>query len=39
VLGHLPRVPGLPPKVFNEAVQKKEGVLVDTRMMLAFGGG
>lgn len=39
VLGNLPRVPGLPPKIFNEAVHKKEGVLVDTRMMLAFGGG
>jgi hydroxyacylglutathione hydrolase len=39
VLGNLPCVPGLPPKIFNEAVHKKEGVLVDTRMMLAFGGG
>ena len=39
VLGNLPRVPGLPPKAFDEAVRKKEGVLVDTRMMLAFGGG
>ena len=39
VLGNLPRVPGLPPKIFNEAVHKKDGVLVDTRMMLAFGGG
>ena len=39
ILGNLPRVPGLPPKVFKEAVEKKTGVLVDTRMMLAFGGG
>ena len=39
ILGNLPRVPALPSKVFKEAVEKKEGVLVDTRMMLAFGGG
>ncbi|MGA7905060.1 MAG: rhodanese-like domain-containing protein [Terrimicrobiaceae bacterium] len=39
VLGNLPRVPGLPPKVFKQAVDEKAGVLVDTRMMLAFGGG
>ena len=39
VLGHLPRVPGLPATVFDEAIQRKEGVLVDTRLMLAFGGG
>ncbi len=39
VLGHLPRVPGLPPKEFKAAVEKKRGVLVDTRSMLAFGGG
>jgi hydroxyacylglutathione hydrolase len=39
VLGSLPRVPGLPPKVFKEAIEKKAGVLVDTRTMLAFGGG
>lgn len=39
ILGNLPRVPGLPPKVFKEALEKKAGVLVDTRMMLAFGGG
>lgn len=39
VLGNLPRVPGLPAKTFNEAVEKKAGVLVDTRLMLAFGGG
>lgn len=39
VLGQLPRVPGLPSKTFQEAVEKKAGVLVDTRQMLAFGGG
>ena len=39
VLGNLPRVPGLPPKAFKEAIEKKSGVLVDTRTMLAFGGG
>src|SRR5437879_6298623 len=38
ILGNLPRVPALPPKVFKDAVEKKSGVLVDTRMMLAFGG-
>ena len=39
ILGNLPRVPALPPKAFKEAIETKEGVLVDTRMMLAFGGG
>src|SRR5438045_4896216 len=39
VLGSLPRVPGLPPKAFKEAIEKKAGVLVDVRTMLAFGGG
>src|SRR6266478_513933 len=39
VLGNLPRLPGLPPKAFKEAIDKKAGVLVDTRTMLAFGGG
>jgi hydroxyacylglutathione hydrolase len=39
VLGNLPRVPGLPPKAFKEAIEKKAGVLVDVRSMLAFGGG
>jgi hydroxyacylglutathione hydrolase len=39
VLGNLPRVPALPAKTFKEAIEKEEGVLVDTRMMLAFGGG
>jgi len=39
VLGNLPHVPGLPPKAFKEAIEKKNGVLVDVRTMLAFGGG
>jgi hydroxyacylglutathione hydrolase len=39
ILGCLPRVPSLPPKAFKEAIDKKVGVLVDTRTMLAFGGG
>ncbi len=39
VLGHLPRVPALPPKVFREAVRQKAGRVIDTRHMLAFGGG
>src|SRR5215472_4982667 len=39
VLGSLPRVPGLPPKAFKQAIEKKAGVLVDVRNMLAFGGG
>src|SRR4029077_19230901 len=39
ILGGLPRVPGLPPKAFKEAIEKKGGTLVDTRSMLAFGGG
>jgi hydroxyacylglutathione hydrolase len=39
VLGGLPRVPALPPQAFKEAIEKKAGVLVDVRTMLAFGGG
>src|SRR6266542_3539174 len=39
VIGNLPRVPGLPPRAFKEAIDKKAGVLVDVRTMLAFGGG
>ena len=39
IIGNLPQVPGLPPKAFKEAIEKKKGVLVDVRMMLAFGGG
>jgi hydroxyacylglutathione hydrolase len=39
VLGNLPRVAGLPPKAFKEAIKRKAGALVDVRMMLGFGGG
>ena len=39
VIGNLPRVPALPAKTFKEAIENKAGVLVDTRTMLAFGGG
>jgi hydroxyacylglutathione hydrolase len=39
ILGNLPRVPALPPKAFKEAIEKKAGVLVDTRTMVSFGGG
>ena len=31
ILGNLPRVPALPPKAFKNAIEKKAGVLVDTR--------
>ena len=39
VLGNLPDVRGLPPKFFKEATEDEDNVLIDTRMMLAFGGG
>ncbi len=39
ILGNLPSVRGLPPKLFKEAIKQKDSVLIDTRMMLAFGGG
>jgi len=39
VLGNLPIVPGLPAKAFQEAIGKGKTVVVDTRSMLAFGGG
>ena len=39
VLGNLPQVPALPPKFFKAAIADKNHVLIDTRMMLAFGGG
>ncbi len=39
VLGNLPTVPGLPPKSFQSAIEDPNNVLIDTRMMLAFGGG
>jgi hydroxyacylglutathione hydrolase len=37
ILGGLPNVPGLPPKAFKKAIEKKNAVLIDTRTMLAFG--
>lgn len=39
ILGNLPKVPGLPPKLFKQAINEEAGVLIDTRTMLAFGGG
>ncbi len=39
IIGNLPRVAGLPAKVFKQAVEDEEGVLIDTRTMLGFGGG
>ena len=39
IIGHLPPVPGLPPKEFKDAMQKSDAVVIDTRSMLAFGGG
>jgi hydroxyacylglutathione hydrolase len=39
VCGNYPRVEALPPKKFQERVKKGKAVLVDTRHMLAFGGG
>ena len=39
VLGNMPPVRGLPPKFFQEATEDKRNTLIDTRMMLAFGGG
>lgn len=39
ILGNLPDVRGLPPELFKEAIEQKDHVLIDTRMMLAFGGG
>ncbi len=39
ILGNLPRVAALSAKAFKAAVDKKVGVLIDTRDMLAFGGG
>lgn len=39
VLGNLPPVRGLPAKLFQKAIADDDNVLVDTRMMLAFGGG
>lgn len=38
-IGRSPVVPGLPPNSFWEAAHDDETQLVDTRQMLAFGGG
>jgi len=38
VLGGLPRIPALPPRSF-QAAASREATVVDTRSMLAFGGG
>lgn len=39
VPGHLPRVSALPAEIFEEAIREKAGLVIDTRNMLAFGGG
>ena len=39
IIGNLPAVRGMPPESFNEAIEEKDHVLIDTRTMLAFGGG
>lgn len=39
ILGTLPEVRGLSPELFKEAMKDKESVVIDTRMMLGFGGG
>lgn len=39
LLGHAPSAPGLPPKQFQEALKQGKTQLLDTRQMLAFGGG
>jgi hydroxyacylglutathione hydrolase len=39
ILGKLPRVPGLPPKEFQAMIGKRNARVIDTRSMLAFGGG
>jgi hydroxyacylglutathione hydrolase len=37
--GALPAIAALPPEPFAEAIERRDGTLVDTRHMLAFGGG
>lgn len=39
ILGGLPPAPGLPPHRFQAEIERDAAVLVDTREMLAFGGG
>ena len=38
-VGYSPTVPGLPPQQFQSAIEAGKAQLVDTRQMLAFGGG
>jgi hydroxyacylglutathione hydrolase len=38
-LGHLPTIPAHTPAAFQKAIEAQNAVLVDTRHMLAFGGG
>lgn len=39
IIGGAPTVPGLPPQEFKKVVDEGAAQLVDTRQMLAFGGG
>jgi len=39
VLGNLPQVAGLPPQAFQAAAKRGDTLVIDTRNMLAFGGG
>ena len=38
-IGTAPTIAGLPPEEFQQAVEQGDSQLVDTRQMLAFGGG
>lgn len=39
ILGGLPKIPALPPKIFKQAVEETVGGLIDTRSMFGFGSG
>jgi hydroxyacylglutathione hydrolase len=39
IIGNLPRIPASSARAFQTALDKKGAVLIDTRDMLAFGGG
>jgi hydroxyacylglutathione hydrolase len=39
ILGNLPRMKAFTTNAFKDAIDKKAGMLVDVRTMLAFGGG
>lgn len=39
ILGALPKIPALSPAAFQEALRRDDSELIDTRDMLAFGGG